>query len=375
MEPLAPLPNQARTEALRLHGFTEGSERPLWDLPRLAATFCGAAAVLALRDETGLWFCEGSGLSPQDLVRLAPILAQPFVSRSQALAFADPGLRLVASHWLVDSLGRARGCLALLAPAPVPELDPAQREGLRLVAEQLGVLVAAQQETAERRILARGPAATSFVPGLVHELRNFSFGISASLDAFEARFADAPATGKYGRVMRTSLERLNAFVEELQEYGDPRERPGSERNLEPILHEAIEHHHPLAERCQVALRLQVNAPLPRIRGDEASLRTAFIRLLDLALQQEPPGGELVLEVDTRRQGEKAVLFGHLDGRGLNLQGVDLGRLFEPFYFRASGLGRLALPVVRRIFEAHGGSLSAEPGPHGGMRMGFMLPAL
>jgi signal transduction histidine kinase len=69
-----------------------------------------------------------------------------------------------------------------------------------------------------------------------------------------------------------------------------------------------------------------------------------------------------------------VVFGHVDATGMKLQGVDLARLFEPFYYRASGLGRLALPAARRIFEAHGGNLSAAEGPEGGLRMGFMLPA-
>jgi signal transduction histidine kinase len=54
--------------------------------------------------------------------------------------------------------------------------------------------------------------------------------------------------------------------------------------------------------------------------------------------------------------------------------VDLSRLFEPFYYRASGFGRLALPVARRVLEHHGGSLTAVPGPGGGVRLAFTLPA-
>jgi two-component system sensor histidine kinase DctS len=54
--------------------------------------------------------------------------------------------------------------------------------------------------------------------------------------------------------------------------------------------------------------------------------------------------------------------------------MDLSRLFEPFYYRASGFGRLALPVARRVLEQHGGSLTADHGPGGGVRLAFTLPA-
>ena len=224
-------------------------------------------------------------------------------------------------------------------------------------------------EAPERRSAARACAEASFVPGLVHELRNFSFGISASLDAFQAR-TEGQEASRYGTVIRASLDRLNAFVEELREYGDPRTGPWGEGELAPLLREAVLRVQPEAERCRVAVRLEVDGPLPPIRTDGESLRSAFTRLLELAVQQEAPGGVLVLQVGA----PGGAISGRLDSPGLKVRGLDLARLFEPFYCRGSGLGRLALPVARRILEAHGGSLSAGPGPEGGMRIGFMLPA-
>ena len=371
--PLPFLP-EVQPDSLRLHGFTEpGSESALRDLLQLAASFCDAPAVLALQDETGLWFFKGVGLSPGELADLESSLGREFVSEHDPVPIEGAGFFLLEGLWLVDPGRPPKGCLCVVAPEP-RSLSPAQKAGLKHLAAQLGAMVTLHQENAERRRAVRACTGASFVPGLVHEMRNFIFGISASLDAFQARVAGLDSS-KYGAVMRTSLDRLNAFMEELREYGDPQGLVWSEHALEPLLREAIEHHRPLAQRCQVQVRLSVADPLPCIRADERSLRTAFVRLLDLALQQEDPGGHVGIEVGCRTQGKRRVIFGHLDGHGLKLQNVDLERLFEPFYFRASGFGRLALPVARRIFEAHGGNLSAAPGPTGGMRMGFMLPAV
>jgi signal transduction histidine kinase len=367
--PFHPLPR----ELLCQHGFAEsGAERGLLDLLEAAAAFCAAPAALTLADRAGVWFFAGAGLDDSQLADLEPTLGCP--PAEARLRLHSLGWYALADLALTDPVGEELGRLRLLAPAARP-LPEAQWAGLRVLAERLGRLVATRAEQAEQRRVPRGPSGASFVPGLVHELQNFSFGLSASLDAFQARFSDRPEALSYGRVMRDSLDRLGAFLEELHDYGDPHLEGWRELPLEPLLSEAIALQEPLAARAQVDLRVHVDGPLPRVRMDEASLRIAFGRLLGLALEQESPGGCVVLRIGTRVRGERRVAFGHVDGSGFRLQGIDLSRLFEPFYFRPAGLGRLGLPVARRIFEVHGGNLSASPGPEGGLRMGFMLPAL
>jgi two-component system sensor histidine kinase TctE len=122
----------------------------------------------------------------------------------------------------------------------------------------------------------------------------------------------------------------------------------------------------------VGLRLELEGPLPPVRVDEQGLRLAFTRLIGLALGPGARGGQVTVRACAR---DGALIAGHVESPGLELPGVDLARLFEPFYFRASGFGRLALPVARRVLESHGGSLAAVRGPGGGVRLAFTLPAL
>jgi len=231
------------------------------------------------------------------------------------------------------------------------------------------------QPQAERRSLPRGPDGSSFVPGLVHELRNFAFGISGNLDAFDARFGQRPELARYATVMRGSVDRLNGFLEELADYGDPRELDWTDREPGLLFREAVELRRPRAEAEGASIVLELADPLPVIRVDEQNLVKALVRLLDLALGS--PGGRprvTLAAAAGRRQGQAAVL-GQVDGARLELPDLDLSRLFEPFYFRTAGFSRLALPVARRVFERHGGSLRAERDPRGGTRFCFVLPAL
>lgn len=224
----------------------------------------------------------------------------------------------------------------------------------------------------EQRETCRGPYASSFVPGLVHEMRNFIFGITASLDAFHARFGQQQGVEVYESVIRSSVDRLNGFVDELRDFGDTTELSWAEGNLELLLREAIEQVRP---RTAAELRLLLAGPLPPIRADEQSLCMAFTRMLGLALGPAGNSGPVTVHAAPGRQGDDPVIVGHVDCPRLDLRGLDPARLFEPFYFRIEGFGRLALPVVRRILENHGGRLSAAALAGGGVRLSFTLPAL
>jgi signal transduction histidine kinase len=241
------------------------------------------------------------------------------------------------------------------------------------VVNQIQTLLSNGRQQLETRATPRAPSATSFVPGLVHELGSFIFGISANLDAFEARFAGLEDVSKYGATIRRSLDRMSAFIEELREYGDPQRYSWSELELAPLLKAAIEHQKAMAIEKAVDLQLNIHGIMPPLNADEQSLHAAFIHVIDFVLQHEESGGHVILQVETRRQGERSVISGHLDSSSLKFKDVDLARLFEPFYFRTSGLGRLVLPVARRVFESHGGNLTASSRPEGGIRIHFMLP--
>jgi signal transduction histidine kinase len=232
-----------------------------------------------------------------------------------------------------------------------------------------------QPALAERRDLPRGPDGSSFVPGLVHELRNFVFGLSGSLEALRARFGAQPEIARYETVMQASLDRLNAFLGELRDYGDPQPPAWAEGSIANLLREAVEHHRPRALAEGAELRLELGEPLPPVRADTEGLRMAFVRLIGVALGHPAAGGRVTVQAEPGLLAGAPVITGYVQGSRLELNGLDPGRLFEPFYFRASGFGRLSLPVARRVLESHGGSLAAAPGPGGGVRMSFRLPAL
>ena len=124
-----------------------------------------------------------------------------------------------------------------------------------------------------------------------------------------------------------------------------------------------------------ALEVDVAENLPALRGDAALLRRLLTNLLDNAAKYSEP--QAPVRLAARREGDGLVL--EVRDRGIGIDPQDLPRLFTPFFrtdrSRARGTGGtgLGLLLVKRIAEAHGGTVAAESAPGEGTTFRVRLP--
>jgi signal transduction histidine kinase len=106
-----------------------------------------------------------------------------------------------------------------------------------------------------------------------------------------------------------------------------------------------------------------------VRGDPALLGRAAANLIDNALRHGRVGGTVSVTV---RDGALVVA-----NAGARIAPGDLARMAEPFERLRRGTGPgtgLGLSIVRTIAESHGGRLSLESPPAGGLVARLTLPA-
>jgi len=121
------------------------------------------------------------------------------------------------------------------------------------------------------------------------------------------------------------------------------------------------------------LNTHVTSDLPLVPMDGLLVEQVLVNLLDNALKYTP----IESPIDIAVALEKNHLWIEVADRGPGVPEEDLPRLFEKFYRgpqtqNKSGAG-LGLSICKGIVDIHGGTLSAENRPGGGMRFRFSLP--
>jgi two-component system, NtrC family, sensor histidine kinase HydH len=108
--------------------------------------------------------------------------------------------------------------------------------------------------------------------------------------------------------------------------------------------------------------------LPEVQGDPNQLRQVFLNLLENAVQAVGDSGRVEL-MATQVLGAVELSF---EDSGPGVSESIRRRLFEPLMTtKARGIG-LGLPLVKRILERHGGSISYAPRPEEGKGARFLL---
>jgi signal transduction histidine kinase/ligand-binding sensor domain-containing protein len=124
-------------------------------------------------------------------------------------------------------------------------------------------------------------------------------------------------------------------------------------------------------RVQVGLALA--EALPAVEGIRVQLGQVIVNLVLNACEAlAEKDGERRVTISTARRDGGVELAVHDNGPGLDPAVAD--RVFEPFVTtKPGGLG-VGLAICRSIAERHGGRLSADTPPGGGLRMALTLPA-
>lgn len=212
------------------------------------------------------------------------------------------------------------------------------------------------------------------VAGVAHEVRSPLFGISATLDAFEARFGEQDQFKGYLDNLRRELNRLNELMRDLLDLGRPATQARTPERLGTVIDDAIQASAVLAAQRQVtvASRLSPADADAMVLADRRRLGQVFENLVKNAIQHAPPGSEVTVTA-RRPESDADEIELAVQDRGPGFRDEDLPRVFEPFFTRRTGGTGLGLAIVHRIVEDHGGRVNAGNRAEGGADLRVALP--
>ena len=351
----------------------------------LLALVPGVAVVDTFTERDVAWL--GITYRDPDVAPLGPvILALAYVEQVAAAVMAlrmsrrNPRARVVAAALGLFCVVMLLDSLSGLHVLDLPYLaDPA----LALVFLSIGTVVVAEAAESAAKSIAlervsvalaerENLAALGQLAAVVaHEVRNpvaIIFNALATLQRTQRSAEDATLLD----IVEEEAERLKQLVTRLLDAVRPFELQYSRRGAKLLVRGAILQVTSGAGVPPTEVEL-IDAPPDEVECDEILLGQAISNLVQNALsapgRRSPVHVRASLEPSTRPEVLRVEITD--DGDGVSAEAK--ARLFTPFFTtRATGTG-LGLALVKRIAEAHGGSVAHEPPESGGASFVLRVP--
>ena len=226
-----------------------------------------------------------------------------------------------------------------------------------------------------------------FVTSVSHELRTPLTVIRTAAFNLRGRLANNPTqVERYGNLIREESEKLTAIVEQVLQFASAK---GGRlvREREPVSVETLIEDSLLSTRgilednlCRVDRNIEPG--LPPILGDSMALRHALQNLINNAVKYGTDGEKWVgLTAHATSDVGAPMIEIRVADHGPGIPREEQHRIFEAFFrgqravrdqIHGTGLG---LNLVKKIVEAHGGSVDVESEPGAGTTFIVKLPAL
>jgi signal transduction histidine kinase len=210
---------------------------------------------------------------------------------------------------------------------------------------------------------------------LAHDLKNplsALKGAAQFLSEERAQGRSIDAQHEFLELMVSESERLSRLVDRYQRLGRL-ESIASSTSVNDLVTRVVGLHK-LAERSDVTARLDLAPELPECALDVDLVATAVENLLRNASEATDEGGTVTIRTERvpQRTAREAIAI-TVEDSGCGMNARDLEQAFDEFFTtKAKGSG-LGLPLVKRVVEAHGGSVLVNSEVGRGTRVVLLFP--
>jgi len=405
-------PSPGRQPLERLYAATTAMTAALEDEPRLLKTIVVELAALVnaryaalglLGDDGSLISFDTTGLTPEVEELLRP---QPPHGRGILGALLREGKPLRLEDLTKDhrSVGFPPGHPPMYTFLGVPLVVGEHVLGRLYVTEKRGgpftaqdemlalgfagaaaVAIQSARQTAQLVQAERLRATGELALGIAHDFNNLLATILGRTEVLVGQVRDPEQLESLEAIRRAARDGAST-VARMREYG----RPVDVSEFHPVdlavvAREAVHLTRPRWQNdalrqgrtIDVRLDVQQTPPVPPVQGDAAALREVLVNLLFNAIDALPRGGGVTVSVAAEGGASDAVP----DYVELSVADTGTGmpedvqrRIFEPFFTTKGSQGSgLGLAMVRKVVEAHQGTIEVHSEPEHGTTFRLRFP--
>jgi signal transduction histidine kinase len=223
----------------------------------------------------------------------------------------------------------------------------------------------------------------NFVAGVSHELRTPLTVITMAAHNLSSGLVKPDQMKRYGTLIKEKSERLNEMIEQTLRFASAKAgRVVGERKLvplEPVIEDALEASAHAVDQSHCTVETTIADGLPAVNADSKALSHALQNLIRNAAKHGRGGDWIGVAAKVVPNGRTPTVEIQVEDHGAGIPQDELKYIFDPFYRgkramedQVEGTG-LGLSLVKKIIEAHQGTISVESQVNRGTRFVIHLP--
>jgi len=231
------------------------------------------------------------------------------------------------------------------------------------------------------RLAATGQLAAS----IAHEINSPLQAVTVLLGTLKKNYSDDEALSNQLELLKGAFRSIRDTVINLLDLNRPGKEAKQSTNINLLIEKNVDLVRSHLKRNKVKVHLDLSPSMPEIYASPLKLNQCFLNLINNAVEamigtSTPDSGSRA-EMDSHR--EISINTGHtqknifikISDMGPGIPEKDLQYIFDPFFTRKKKMGMgVGLSICHRIIYDHGGFITGENLPHGGMMMTITLPA-
>ena len=213
---------------------------------------------------------------------------------------------------------------------------------------------------------------------LIHDIKNHvsTLGLNLQLLAEDLHEPETPKERRsHQRVLKLQHEtnRLAELSNDFLRFIQQKELSKYPTKINDVIDDLVDFYGPSARQANVEIKTFLPGDLPTIELDVEPFKQGLLNLMLNAVQAMPQGGTLAIQAELDHTTTPAKLILSLIDTGVGMTPEVQQQIFKPFFSLRPGGTGLGLPTLKKIIEAHGGTIAVQSEPGKGTKFIISLP--
>jgi PAS domain S-box-containing protein len=231
------------------------------------------------------------------------------------------------------------------------------------------------------RLAATGQLAAS----IAHEINSPLQAVTVLLGTLKKNYSDDEALSNQLELLKGAFRSIRDTVINLLDLNRPGKEAKQSTNINLLIEKNVDLVRSHLKRNKIKVHLDLSPSMPEIYASPLKLNQCFLNLINNAVEamigsSTPDNGsrggmDSPREISINTGHTKKNIFIKISDMGPGIPEKDLQYIFDPFFTRKKKMGMgVGLSICHRIIYDHGGFITGENLPHGGVMMTITLPA-